>query len=223
MRVEQLAPQSSVWLGTYHRFCARLLRKYASFVGLQEKLHNLRYGRRLSDPPSAAGHLKVDLGHLTPDQVAHAISWAKNGLVTAAEYQPRPGHPLGVIVKRVYPAYQEQLRRANAVDFDDLLLSRGHPAPRQSRGAAEPRRALSLHPGRRVPGYQPGPVCHRPGVVDRLSQPGGDRRPRPVDLRLARSQSEEHLGVRRDYPDVHVVRLEQNYRSTKRILRWPAT
>ena len=55
------------------------------------------------------------------------------------------------------------------------------------------------HPGRRVPGHQPGPIRHRPGAVDRLSEPGGDRRPGPVDLRLAGGQPEQHPRVREGF------------------------
>ncbi len=58
----------------------------------------------------------------TPDRLAHEISWTKNHLITADEYQPPRGHELGSILQEVYPAYQKQLLTANAVDFDDLLL-----------------------------------------------------------------------------------------------------
>ena len=53
-----------------------------------------------------------------------------------------------------------------------------------------------LHPGRRIPGHQPRPIRHRPGAVDRPSQPGGDRRSGPVDLWLAGRELEQHPGVR---------------------------
>ena len=96
-RVERLAPNQSVWLGTYHRFCARLLRKYASFVGLEPNYtiyDSEDSGRALR---RAIARAKVDLTHFTPDNLAHAISWAKNNLVSAEEYQPRAGHPLGAL------------------------------------------------------------------------------------------------------------------------------
>ena len=51
-----------------------------------------------------------------------AISWAKNQLILPEDYEPRPGHPLGTLVKRIYPIYQRSLLDSNATDFDDLLL-----------------------------------------------------------------------------------------------------
>lgn len=219
VRVEQLAPQSSVWLGTYHRFCARLLRKYASFVGLQENYTIYDTDDASRTLRRAAGHLKVDLGHLTPDQVAHAISWAKNGLVTAAEYQPRPGHPLGVIVKRVYPAYQEQLRRANAVDFDDLLLSvatllRDNPEVRQSLDARYRYILVDEYQDTNLAQYA---IARALSIDYPNLAVTGDPDQSIYGWRGANLKN--ILEFERDYPDVHVVRLEQNYRSTKRILR----
>ncbi len=55
LRVERLAPGSQVWIGTFHRFCARLLRKYAPLVGLGGKLHDLRYRRQHAGPAAGDG------------------------------------------------------------------------------------------------------------------------------------------------------------------------
>ena len=80
---------------------------------------------------------KLDAAYVTPEAVARAISWAKNNLISPEQYEPRPGNPLGAVVKRVYPAYQARLRSSNAADFDDLLLHvatllRDNPEVRQS-------------------------------------------------------------------------------------------
>ena len=53
-RVERLAPGQPVWVGTFHRFCARLLRKYAPLVGLEENYTIYDTGDSLAGP--AAGH-----------------------------------------------------------------------------------------------------------------------------------------------------------------------
>jgi DNA helicase-2/ATP-dependent DNA helicase PcrA len=121
-RVEQLAPGRPVWVGTYHRFCARLLRKHAPLVGLEENYTIYDTDDAARTLRTVIARLKLDLTHFTPESLASAISHAKNHLITAADYRPRPGHPLGAIAARVYPAYQAQLAAANAVDFDDLLL-----------------------------------------------------------------------------------------------------
>ena len=132
-----------------------------------------------------------------PRPIATAISWAKNNLITPEEYTPRPGNPLGCAGRpeSTRPT-SAQLLASNAVDFDDLLLHvatllRENPEVRADAG-----RAVSLHPGRRVSGHESGAVRDRPGPVDRPSEPGGDRRSRSVDLRLARGEPEQHSGVR---------------------------
>ncbi len=121
-RVELLAPGQPVWMSTFHRFCSRLLRGHAPLVGLSENftIYDTSDSRQvLRRVMEEAG---VDPAHYTPDRIAHAVSWAKNNLISPADYTPRSGHPLGHIVERVYPLYAERMLRANAVDFDDLLL-----------------------------------------------------------------------------------------------------
>ena len=136
-RVERLAPGHRVWLGTFHRFCARLLRKYAPLVGLEENYTIYDADDSLPALRRTLGRLQVDAAFVTPEAVARAISWAKNNLILPEQYQPRPGHPLGNVVQQVYPAYQAKLRASNAVDFDDLLLHvatllRDNPEVRQA-------------------------------------------------------------------------------------------
>ncbi len=122
LRVQRLAPGSNVWIGTFHRFCARMLRKYASLVGLEENYTIYDTGDSASALRRAMAQLHVDAAFTSPESIARAICWAKNNLITPDQYQPRSGNPLGSIVQQVYPAYQAKLRDSNAVDFDDLLL-----------------------------------------------------------------------------------------------------
>ena len=72
---------------------ARLLRKYAPLVGLQENYtiyDEEDSGRALRH---VLGRLKVDVAQFTPDAIRAAISWAKNRLIGPQQYEPRPGHP----------------------------------------------------------------------------------------------------------------------------------
>ena len=218
-RLERLAPGESVWVGTYHRFCARLLRKYAPLVGLQENYtiydtdDSYRVLRRV------IGRLKLDTSHFTPEAIHAAISWAKNKLIGPEQYEPRPGHPLGTIVQRVYPAYQAQLAKANAADFDDLLvhaasLLRDHP---ELRATLDERYRFLL-----VDEYQDTNLAQY--VIARalsIDHPNlavtGDPDQSIYGWRGANLNN--ILEFEKDYPNVRVVRLERNYRSTKRILR----
>jgi len=218
-RVEAIAPGEPVWMSTFHRFCARLLRQYAPQVGLNENftIYDTADSRLVLKRTLA--ELEIDANLYSPDRLAHAISWAKNNLITAADYQPRPGNPLGSVVAKVYPAYQARLLASSGVDFDDLLL---HVAT-LLRENAETRATLD--------------ACFRYILVDEYQ----DTNLAQYTIVRALSIDEPNLAVtgdpdqsiygwrganlsnildfEHDYPNVHVVKLEQNYRSTKRILR----
>lgn len=218
-RVARLASEESVWLGTFHRFCARLLRKYAPFVGLQENytIYDVEDSTRALRRVLAK--LGIDPAQFTPDAVAKAISWAKNNLILPQQYPPRPGHPVGAVVKEVYPAYQAQLALSNAADFDDLLLHvatllRQNPEVRRS---LDERYRFIL-----VDEYQDTNLAQY-AIARALSidYPNlavtGDPDQSIYGWRGANLNN--ILEFERDFPAVRVVRLERNYRSTKRILR----
>ncbi len=219
LRVQRLAPGSQVWIGTFHRFCARLLRKYAPLVGLEENYTIYDTGDSAQALRRAMGQLQIDAAFASPESIARAISWAKNNLITPDQYQPKSGNPLGSVIQKVYPAYQAKLASSNAVDFDDLLL---HVAT-LLRESAEVRASLDER--------------YRYILVDEYQDTN------LAQYAIARALSIDHpnlavtgdpdqsiygwrganlnniLDFEKDFPEVRVVRLERNYRSTKRILR----
>ncbi len=217
-RLSRLAPRQEVWMGTFHRFGAQFLRVHAPLAGLSENYSILdsddsgKLLRRVIDD------LALDLTHVTPDSIGAAISWAKSSLVTAQEYVPRPGHPLGPLVAAVYPAFQKRLLEANAVDFDDLLLHtatilRENPELRQT---LDDRYRYIL-----VDEYQDTNMAQY-AIVRALSVDfpnlavTGDPDQSIYGWRGANLSN--ILEFERDYPGVRVVRLEENYRSTQLIL-----
>jgi DNA helicase-2/ATP-dependent DNA helicase PcrA len=218
-RVELLAPGQSVWVSTFHRFCARLLREHAALVGLRENYTIYDSSDSLAALRRAIDELKIDPSHFTPQQISTAISWAKNNLIASDQYQPRPGHPLGTIVAKVYPAYQQRLLNSSAVDFDDLLLHvalmlRHNPELRETLDA---RYRYIL-----VDEYQDTNLAQY-AIVRALSvnypnlSVTGDPDQSIYGWRGANLSN--ILEFEKDFPDVKVVRLEQNYRSTQAILR----
>jgi ATP-dependent DNA helicase UvrD/PcrA len=218
-RVAELAPGDRVWLSTFHRFGARLLRQYAEFVGLAPNftIYDTSDSRQTIKRVIEAHNIKTL--HFSPDRLAEAISAAKNKLITHDRFEPRPGSTLSHIVAEVYPKYQARLLASSAVDFDDLLL---HVA-QLLHDHAEVRAELDER--------------FRYLLVDEYQD---TNRAQYVILR-ALSSDHPNLAVtgdpdqsiygwrgadlnnilefERDYPGVRIVRLEQNYRSTKRILR----
>lgn len=115
----------------------RLLRKYAAFIGLHENFSIYDTNDSIQILRKSIRQAGADISHLTPDAIARAISWAKNNLISANQYEPRSSHLIGNLVQRIYPVYQSNLISSNAADFDDLLmhiavLLRENPEVRQS-------------------------------------------------------------------------------------------
>jgi DNA helicase-2/ATP-dependent DNA helicase PcrA len=218
-RLAQLAPSQSVWMGTFHRFCARLLRQYASLVGLSENysIYDVADSREILK--AAIEEEGIELTHATPESIAHAISWAKNNLIGPDDYVPSRGRSIGGIVERVYPTYQKRLLAANAVDFDDLLM---HVASILKENPELRQQLDEKHRYILVDEYQDTNLAQY-AIVRALSidhsnlAVTGDPDQSIYGWRGANLSN--ILEFEKDFPSVKVVRLEQNYRSTKAILR----
>lgn len=218
-RVAQLAPGERVWVSTFHRFGARLLRQYAEMVGLTPNytIYDMSDSRQTLKRVIESERLATM--HYSPDRIAAGISAAKNRLIGPEEYEPKSSSPLSSIVAKAYPAYQARLLASSAVDFDDLLLHVArllHDNP-EVRAELDSRFRYVM-----VDEYQD---TNRAQYVilralshdyPNLAATGDPDQSiygwRGADLNNI-------LEFEADYPAVQVVRLEQNYRSTKRILR----
>lgn len=218
-RVERLAPGEAIWMGTFHRFCARLLRQYAPLVGLAENYTIYDTGDSAAALRRSCAESQVDSGHFTPQQIGSAISWAKNNLISPDDYQPRVGQPLGAVVAKVYPIYQRRLLASNAADFDDLLLHvatllRANPELRESLDARYRYILVDEYQDTNLAQYA---IVRALSVTYPNLSVTGDPDQSIYGWRGANINN--ILKFEHDFTDVRVVRLEQNYRSTKRILR----
>jgi DNA helicase-2/ATP-dependent DNA helicase PcrA len=219
MRVEALIPGARVWVSTFHRFGARLLREYAGYVGLTPNftIYDTDDARQTLKRVIEAGRIKT--AHYSPERIAAAISAAKNQLITADRYEPRIGSPLSAVVAEVYPAYQQRLLASSAVDFDDLLLHVANMLYQNDdvRAELDARYRFIL-----VDEYQDTNraqyVMLRAMSVDHPNLAAtGDPDQSIYGWRGA--DIKNILQFESDFPSVKVVRLEQNYRSTKSVLR----
>ncbi len=217
-RVGELVGPQPVEMGTFHRFAARLLRRHARQVGLTGDYS-------IFDPDDSAGVLKraakslgLSLTHTPVDRVAGVISRAKNDLLTPESFEARWGKPVDDVARRIWPVYQEMLLRANAVDFDDLLV---HVARLLAddpvlRATLDDRYRFIL-----VDEYQDTNAVQY-GILRGLSldHPNlavtGD--PDQAIYGWRGASIRNILEFERDYPAATVVTLEQNYRSTANIL-----
>lgn len=218
-RIQRLVPGRFVWAGTFHRFCSRLLRQYGSFVGLNDNFSILDMDDATKLFSQAWDEAKIDDAFVSTSAVQSEISNAKNALIRADEYRGRAGHPAGKVVEKVYPIYQKKLLQCNSVDFDDLLLWTAVIL----RENEELRRRLDERFSYiMVDEYQDTNLAQY-AIVRSLSNlfPNlavtGDPDQSIYGWRGANIGN--ILGFERDYPQVQVVRLEQNYRSTQKILR----
>ncbi|OYP28865.1 ATP-dependent helicase [Rhodopirellula sp. MGV] len=218
-RVDSLAPGKQVWMGTFHRFCAQLLRRYAPMVGLQENYSIYDTSDSKQAMKRAIEAAGVSTSHASPDQISNLISKAKNKLITPEVWQTQIVSPQEKVASQVYPVYQKQLLVANAVDFDDLLLHvatmlRMNPELRSDLDARFRYIMVDEYQDTNLAQY----AIVRGLSVDHpnLSVTGDPDQSiygwRGADLNNI-------LDFEKDYPNVKTVRLEQNYRSTPNILR----
>jgi DNA helicase-2/ATP-dependent DNA helicase PcrA len=208
----------NVWVGTFHATCVKILRKNAQHLDLRSSFVIYDEGDQLA---LLRGCLKeLDLGErvIHPRVVRAKISRAKNDLLTPAGFASQAADYLEERVARIYYRYQAALQRNGALDFDDLLME-------TVRLFVERPLVLSA--------YQ---ELWRYLMVDEYQDTNH------AQYRLIRLLAERHqnlavvgdddqsiyrwrgadlaniLDFERDYPSCKVIRLEQNYRSTQRIL-----
>jgi DNA helicase II / ATP-dependent DNA helicase PcrA len=124
-RVEKLLPGTRVWVSTFHRLCANLLRRHAAAVGLQPNFTILDTTDQTQLLRDVLTELDVDSKHFPPGRLLHRIGQAKNRMLTAEQFLQESEQSGGMhdqLVARVYTKYEAALLKSNAVDFDDLLL-----------------------------------------------------------------------------------------------------
>lgn len=107
---------------TFHSLCARLLRRYAEHAGLKPDFSIYDSGDQSTLVKRVIAELNLSTSNWPPRSALSAISNAKNELIDAPTYAARAGDFYTRTAAKIYEAYEAALRRANAVDFDDLLL-----------------------------------------------------------------------------------------------------
>ena len=146
-------------------------------VRAHRALHDLRPGRHAPRGRLAAVGRRArcrssahsaDHGQPASAEVLAEISRAKNLLLTPESYERSAAHPAGPLIAAVWRESEEELRRSNAFEFDDLLAFAVTAAGRAPAPADLASSALALDPRRRVPGHEPRPgdaggPARRPG------------------------------------------------------------
>jgi DNA helicase-2/ATP-dependent DNA helicase PcrA len=214
--------QSSVtnlpFAGTFHSFCARLLRREGKAIGLSP--HYLIYDETDQKETVKRALEKLDLPQkdFNPLSVLNTISQAKNELISALEYpQYAQGH-YQTTVARIYLTYQRFLKEAEALDFDDLLMETVRLLKKEGQLLKK-----YQHHYQYILVDEWQDTNHAQYVLTR--QLAGKWR----NLNVVGDASQSIYGWRgadyrnltrlqEDFPDLKIINLEQNYRSTQTIL-----
>jgi len=208
--------RAGLTLGTFHAFCARLIRLEADHLPYARDFVIFDEDDQRTIIRQALKDFNLDPKQVQPGRVHHAISQAKNELITAEEYPS--GSYFQEIVRRAYARYQATLLANNALDFDDLLLwaVRLFEENPQVLGRYRRRYAHLL-----VDEFQDTNTAQY--LLLRLL--GGEQPHLFVvgdpDQSIYGWRGADYRNVHRfqeDYPSARTILLEQNYRSTQTIL-----
>ncbi|HEX6023988.1 MAG TPA: UvrD-helicase domain-containing protein [Solirubrobacter sp.] len=219
-RVELLVGRATraMWVMTFHAACARMLRSHAEKLGYtrQFTIYDAADQRRLIK--KCLDDLGFDPKRFTPRAMQSQISDAKNRMRSPEEYAELVGSNFEQTVADVYQLYDRELQRMNAMDFDDLLV---RSVQLLERFQEVHDHYASTFRWVMVDEYQDtNRVQYRwlqllTSEHRNLAVVGDDAQSiysfRGADIRNI-------LEFEDDYPDAHVVKLEQNYRSTQTIL-----
>lgn len=107
--------------GTFHSFCAKVLRQYADEAGLDPNFVIFDDADQIDTIKQAMNAVGIDIKSVKPSSILGAISGAKNELIGPQEYAGFAKGNFSQTVARVYLAYQQFLKKYKAMDFDDLL------------------------------------------------------------------------------------------------------
>jgi DNA helicase-2/ATP-dependent DNA helicase PcrA len=220
---------AAMWVSTFHSMCVRVLRREAKTLDLGSSfsIYDADDTRRLIG--QVARDLDLDVKRYPARGLAAQISNLKNELLDASDAADRAGNDYERRVAEVYGVYQRRLKQANAMDFDDLIMT--------TVGMLQAFPAVAEYYHRRfrhvlVDEYQD--TNHAQYMLIRelvghgrpeRDQPG----PEPAELCVVGDADQSIYAFRgasirniiefeRDYPNARTILLEQNYRSTQTIL-----
>ncbi len=205
-----------IWAGTFHSICVRILRRYGSRLGFESSFSIYDTDEKKRLVTECMKRLGIDDKMLPVKTVMNEISRAKDSLKAPADLEQndlRQRH-----IARIYEAYNKRLAASNALDFDDIIM--------KTVELLEGDEEVRTHYQRQfryvlVDEYQDTNYAQF-RLTELLS--GGYRNIMVVGdddqsiYRFRGATVENILNFDKTYPDAKIIKLEQNYRSTKTIL-----
>lgn len=232
-RVEELVgPRArTMWVSTFHSACVRILRREASTIGLRSSfsIYDAADSQRLMT--LVCRELDLDPKRYPPKAFSHRVSDLKNELVDPEAYAATVGSsPFDQNLAAAYKRYQERLRQAHALDFDDLIMTTVHMLQAFPDVAEHYRRRFRhILVDEYQDTNQAQYVLVRELVGMRPDGGGATEGVEPAELTVVGDADQSIYAFRgatirniiefeTDYPDATTILLEQNYRSTQTIL-----
>ncbi|MCX6443467.1 MAG: DNA helicase PcrA [Actinobacteria bacterium] len=214
----------SMWVSTFHSACVRILRQEATRLGYSNSfsIYDSADSQRLIT--IVAKELNLDPKRYPARQFQSMISNAKNELLGPQDYLNAASNQFEQVVADVYAVYQQRLIRANAMDFDDLILKTVEVLQRYPEAKA---RFRSRFRHVLVDEYQD--TNHAQYILVKELVGSELEGQSPAELCVVGDADQSIYGFRGatirnilqfelDYPNARTVLLEQNYRSTQNIL-----
>ena len=225
-RVDKILGHGSLakpMLATFHSFCVRVLRRdiealRVGGVGLTKTFAIYDETDQQAVVKQALKRLAIDDKSLKPRVALGRISWAKNHMIDPQEYFLASTNPMEEKIAHIFEIYKKELLKANALDFDDLLLE----TVRLLKSSGETRERYNRrYKYLLIDEYQD---TNRPQyeLMKLLAGPDanvcvvGDEDQSIYSWRGA--DIKNILEFEKDFPETKTIRLEQNYRSTQIIL-----
>jgi len=207
------------FLGTFHGICVRILRQDGEQVGIPRNFVIWDEADRQAAVKQVSGGLVIDEKKFPPRLLTSLISSAKNEMVGPAEFAAHAGNtPAAIAAAKTYPAYERLLHDSAALDFDDLIgrtvsMLEAQPAIRKK--WQDQFRYVMIDEYQDTNSAQYKLIKLLVGPHKNLAVVGDDWQSiyswRGADFRNI-------LNFEKDYKNCVVIKLEQNYRSTKNIL-----
>ncbi|HPF40733.1 MAG TPA: UvrD-helicase domain-containing protein [Phycisphaerae bacterium] len=217
-RIDALGAGRGMWVCTFHSMCARLLREYGDTIGLGPNFTIFDQADSRSLIKRALADCDLSSDHFPPAKAQERISQAKSLLQTPADFLEFSFDFSTKAVARIYEAYQAILTEQNGCDFDDLLMRvalmlKQYPNVRES---LSDRFRYILIDEYQDTNHAQYTIASCLAQSHRNLCATGD--PDQSIYAWRGADMKNILEFESDYSDAHVVRLEQNFRSTGAIL-----